>query len=48
MDIATISKSSSGKDSWAFYFHNTQINFNIWSVLALLSLTLFLIKNGSV
>ncbi|KAI1645902.1 glycosyltransferase family 22 protein [Daldinia loculata] len=33
-----------GTEPWTFYFRNLTINFNIWFILALLSLPLFLIQ----
>ncbi|KAK8010905.1 family 22 glycosyltransferase [Apiospora arundinis] len=33
-----------GTEPWTFYFRNLAINFNIWFVLALLSLPLFLLQ----
>lgn len=33
-----------GTEPWTFYFRNLAINFNIWFVLALLSLPLFLVQ----
>lgn len=33
-----------GTEPWTFYFRNLLINFNVWFVLALLSLPLFLIQ----
>ncbi|KAI1639082.1 Alg9-like mannosyltransferase [Biscogniauxia mediterranea] len=35
-----------GTEPWTFYFRNLAINFNIWFVLALLSLPLFLIQKA--
>ncbi|KAJ8127691.1 hypothetical protein O1611_g5945 [Lasiodiplodia mahajangana] len=35
-----------GTEPWTFYFRNLAINFNIWFVLALLSLPLFLLQKA--
>ncbi|XDG09046.1 hypothetical protein ABKA04_008661 [Annulohypoxylon sp. FPYF3050] len=35
-----------GTEPWTFYFRNLAINFNIWFVLALLSLPLFLVQKA--
>ncbi|KAI0888739.1 glycosyltransferase family 22 protein [Annulohypoxylon maeteangense] len=35
-----------GTEPWTFYFRNLAINFNMWFVLALLSLPLFLIQKA--
>ncbi|KAI0012988.1 Alg9-like mannosyltransferase [Xylariaceae sp. FL0662B] len=35
-----------GTESWTYYFRNLAINFNIWFVLALLSLPLFLVQKA--
>ncbi|KAI0593483.1 Alg9-like mannosyltransferase [Biscogniauxia sp. FL1348] len=35
-----------GTEPWTFYFRNLAINFNIWFVLALISLPLFLIQKA--
>ncbi|RYP62771.1 hypothetical protein DL769_007166 [Monosporascus sp. CRB-8-3] len=35
-----------GTEPWTFYFRNLLINFNIWFVLALLSLPLFLLQKS--
>lgn len=35
-----------GTEPWTFYFRNLAINFNIWFVLALLSLPLFVIQKA--
>ncbi|KAI1877332.1 hypothetical protein JX265_003340 [Neoarthrinium moseri] len=35
-----------GTEPWTFYFRNLAINFNIWFILALLSLPLFLIQKA--
>ncbi len=33
-----------GTEPWTFYFKNLALNFNLWFVLALLSLPLFLLQ----
>ncbi|KAL7627339.1 mannosyltransferase [Parahypoxylon ruwenzoriense] len=35
-----------GTEPWTFYFRNLAINFNIWFILALLSLPLFLLQKA--
>ncbi|KAI0508796.1 glycosyltransferase family 22 protein [Xylaria bambusicola] len=35
-----------GTEPWTFYFRNLAINFNVWFVLALLSLPLFLLQKA--
>ncbi|KAI0132824.1 Alg9-like mannosyltransferase [Xylariales sp. AK1849] len=35
-----------GTEPWTFYFRNLTINFNIWFILALLSLPLFLVQKA--
>jgi len=35
-----------GTEPWTFYFRNLTINFNIWFILALLSLPLFLLQKA--
>ncbi|TLD04260.1 uncharacterized protein PgNI_12199 [Pyricularia grisea] len=34
-----------GTEPWTFYFRNLALNFNIWFVLAMLSMPLFLVRN---